>query len=109
MQRVKLRGSMVESNPYRDDLFRKVIEQRKLNKSDKALYLLAENPGEFDLWIFCFCFYGEGEATIRCLEPERASRKSLLEEVAETSIQLASCRVLLSRNGILLKSLICGA
>jgi len=38
MKTVNLRGSMVEINPYRDDLFRKVIEQRKLNKSDKALY-----------------------------------------------------------------------
>lgn len=38
MQSVNLRGSMVEINPYLDDLFRKVIEQRKLHKSDKALY-----------------------------------------------------------------------
>ena len=38
MQSVNLRGSMVEIDPYTDDLFRKVIEQRKLNKSDKALY-----------------------------------------------------------------------
>jgi hypothetical protein len=38
MKSVNLRGSMVEINPYRDDLFRKVIEQRKLNKTDKALY-----------------------------------------------------------------------
>ncbi|MGH9515921.1 MAG: hypothetical protein ACRD3P_09625 [Terriglobales bacterium] len=38
MQSVNLRGSMVEINPYNDDLFRKVIEQRKLHKSDKALY-----------------------------------------------------------------------
>src|SRR6185437_9441115 len=38
MRTVKLRGSMVEINPYKDDLFRKVVEQRKLNKSDKALY-----------------------------------------------------------------------
>ena len=30
--------SMVEIDPYKDDLFRKVIEQRKLNKADKALY-----------------------------------------------------------------------
>ena len=29
---------MVEINPYKDDLFRKVIEQRKLNKADKKLY-----------------------------------------------------------------------
>ena len=29
---------MVEINPYKDDLFRKVIEQRKLNKVDKKLY-----------------------------------------------------------------------
>src|SRR5438876_7786342 len=38
MRSVNLRGSMVEIDPYKDDLFRKVIEQRKLNKSDKALY-----------------------------------------------------------------------
>ena len=38
MKTVNLRGSMVEINPYIDDLFRKVIEQRKLNKSDKKLY-----------------------------------------------------------------------
>jgi hypothetical protein len=38
MKAVNLRGSMVEINPYKDDLFRKVIEQRKLNKSDKKLY-----------------------------------------------------------------------
>src|SRR5262249_39497103 len=38
MKTVKLRGSMVEINPYRDDLFRAVIEQRKLNKGDKKLY-----------------------------------------------------------------------
>jgi len=38
MQSVKLRGSMVDIDPYRDDLFRKIIEQRKLNKADKALY-----------------------------------------------------------------------
>ncbi len=38
MNTIKLRGSMVEIDPYKDDLFRKVIEQRKLNKSDKALY-----------------------------------------------------------------------
>ena len=37
MKTVNLR-SMVEINPYNDDLFRKVIEQRKLHKSDKALY-----------------------------------------------------------------------
>ena len=37
MKKVNLRGSMVEIDPYKDDLFRKVIEQRKLNKSDKAL------------------------------------------------------------------------
>jgi hypothetical protein len=37
MRTAKLRGSMVEIDPYRDDLFRKVIEQRKLHKSDKAL------------------------------------------------------------------------
>ncbi len=38
MKVVPLRGSMVEIDPYKDDLFRKVIEQRKLNKSDKKLY-----------------------------------------------------------------------
>ena len=38
LRSVKLRGSMVEINPYIDDLFRKIIEQRKLHKSDKALY-----------------------------------------------------------------------
>jgi hypothetical protein len=38
MKTVRLRGSMVEIDPYRDDLFRKVIEQRKLNKGDKKLY-----------------------------------------------------------------------
>lgn len=38
MRSVNLRGSMVEINPYKDDLFRKVIEQRKLHKSDKSLY-----------------------------------------------------------------------
>jgi hypothetical protein len=38
MRSVNLRESMVEINPYKDDLFRKVIEQRKLHKSDEALY-----------------------------------------------------------------------
>src|SRR5439155_4216912 len=38
MKSVHLRGSRVEIDPHKDDLFRKVIEQRKLNKSDKALY-----------------------------------------------------------------------
>jgi hypothetical protein len=38
MRTVRLRGSMVEINPYKDDLFRKVIEQRKLNNADKKLY-----------------------------------------------------------------------
>jgi hypothetical protein len=38
MKTVNLRGSMVEINPYKDDLFRQVIEQRKLNKADKRLY-----------------------------------------------------------------------
>ena len=37
MQSVKLRGSMVGIDPYVDDLFLKVVEQRKLNKDDKAL------------------------------------------------------------------------
>jgi hypothetical protein len=38
MKSANLRGSMVEVNPYKDDLFRKVIEQRKLHKADEALY-----------------------------------------------------------------------
>lgn len=38
MTTVALRGSMVEIDPRKDDLFRKVIEQRKLNKNDKKLY-----------------------------------------------------------------------
>ena len=38
MRSVNLRGSMVEIDPYKDDLFRKVIEQRKLHKADQALY-----------------------------------------------------------------------
>jgi hypothetical protein len=37
MQSVNLRG-MVEIDPYNHDLFRKVIEQRRLHKSDPALY-----------------------------------------------------------------------
>ncbi len=37
MRSVNLR-SMVQIDPYKDDLFRKVIEQRKLHKSDEALY-----------------------------------------------------------------------
>lgn len=37
MRSVNLRG-MVEIDPYKDDIFRKVIEQRKLHKSDEALY-----------------------------------------------------------------------
>jgi len=37
MKSVNLRG-MVEIDPYKDDLFRKVIEQRKLHKADKSLY-----------------------------------------------------------------------
>ena len=37
MQKVNLRG-MVEIDPYKDDLFCKVIEQRKLHKSDEALH-----------------------------------------------------------------------
>ncbi len=37
MQRVNLRG-MVEIDPYQHDIFRKVIEQRRLHKSDAALY-----------------------------------------------------------------------
>jgi hypothetical protein len=38
MKKIHLRGSMVEIDPYKDDLFRKVIEQRKLHKTDNALY-----------------------------------------------------------------------
>jgi len=37
MRNVNLRG-MVNVDPYKDDLFRKIIEQRKLHKSDAALY-----------------------------------------------------------------------
>jgi hypothetical protein len=37
MRSVNLRD-MVEIDPYKDDLFCKVIEQRKLHKSDEALY-----------------------------------------------------------------------
>lgn len=37
MRSVNLRG-MVEIDPYQDDLFVKVIEQRKLHKSDDGLY-----------------------------------------------------------------------
>lgn len=37
MQAVNLRG-MVKIDPYNDDLFRTIIEQRKLHKSDAALY-----------------------------------------------------------------------
>ncbi len=37
MRSVNLRG-MVEIDPYKDDLFREVIEQRTLHKSDAALY-----------------------------------------------------------------------
>jgi hypothetical protein len=37
MRSVNLRG-MVKIDPYKDDLFRKIIEQRKLHKTDKALY-----------------------------------------------------------------------
>ena len=37
MKPVNLRG-MVEINPYKDDLFKRVIEQRKMHKSDKELY-----------------------------------------------------------------------
>jgi hypothetical protein len=37
MRSVNLRG-MVKIDPYKDDLFRRIIEQRKLHKTDKALY-----------------------------------------------------------------------
>jgi hypothetical protein len=37
MRSVNLRG-MVKINPYKDDLFRTIIEQRKQHKSDKSLY-----------------------------------------------------------------------
>jgi hypothetical protein len=50
MKTINLRGSMVEINPYVDDLFRKVIEQRKLNKHDKNLY--------YWLKIFANAIYG---------------------------------------------------
>jgi hypothetical protein len=36
MKSVNLRG-MVKINPYKDDLFRKIIEQRRLHEADKAL------------------------------------------------------------------------
>jgi hypothetical protein len=38
MKSVNLSDSTVEIDPYHDDLFKKIIEQRKLNKSNKALY-----------------------------------------------------------------------
>jgi len=44
MKSVNLRGSMVEIDPYREDLFRKLIEQRKLHKPDKALYYWLKIP-----------------------------------------------------------------
>jgi hypothetical protein len=50
MRSVNLRGSMVEIDPYKDDLFTKVIEQRKLNKADKKLY--------YWLKIFANAIYG---------------------------------------------------
>ena len=37
MQAVNLRR-MVKIDPYKDDLFRRIIEQRRLHKADKALY-----------------------------------------------------------------------
>jgi hypothetical protein len=37
MQPVNLRG-MIEIDPYKDDLFKRTIEQRKLLKSDRDLY-----------------------------------------------------------------------
>src|SRR5580700_4561408 len=37
MESVNLRG-MVKVDPYKDDLFCKIIEQRKLNEADEALY-----------------------------------------------------------------------
>jgi len=49
MRSVNLRG-MVEIDPYKDDLFCKVIEQRKLHKSDEALY--------YWLKIFANAIYG---------------------------------------------------
>jgi hypothetical protein len=52
MRSVSLR-SMVQIDPYKDDLFCKVIEQRKLHKSDDALLLLVEDSREFDLWVLC--------------------------------------------------------
>jgi hypothetical protein len=50
MKAINLRGSMVEIDPYNDDLFRKVIEQRKLNKRDKNFY--------YWLKIFANAIYG---------------------------------------------------
>ena len=38
MRSVSLRSSKVKIDPYKHDLFRKIIEQRKLHKADKALY-----------------------------------------------------------------------
>jgi hypothetical protein len=38
MKSVSLSDSKVEIDPYHDDLFKKIIEQRKLNKADEALY-----------------------------------------------------------------------
>ena len=49
MRSVNLRG-MVEIDPYQDDLFIKVIEQRKLHKSDEGLY--------YRLKIFANSIYG---------------------------------------------------
>ncbi len=49
MRSVNLRG-MVEIDPHKDDLFCKVIEQRKLHKSDEALY--------YWLKIFANAIYG---------------------------------------------------
>jgi len=37
MRSVNLRG-MVKIDPYKDDMFRRIIEQRKLHKADAALY-----------------------------------------------------------------------
>lgn len=55
MREVNLRG-MVEIDPYKDDIFRKVIEQRKLHKSDEALYywlkILANSIEKPGAWFF---------------------------------------------------------
>ena len=70
MKTVNLRGSMVEINPYKDDLFRKVIEQRKLNKADKKLY--------YWLKIFANSIYGFFVELIPELQNHNVPPRSLL-------------------------------